>query len=161
MAPEAASVWKARLCVSRLEGGRVCGRLFLARMPEARHPAQDQRRVLEREDPEEQGARPFGERHAPEVRLEGGACLGTRAPAKKCGPAGGPAAQAFHSFPRVSGRGQSSDDTPSTDHGLRPPVAFAACGSLNLTLRLVAPSSDDLALSLDEQRVPKKICRSR
>ena len=68
----------AGFCIPEGEGGGVCGRLFLAFLPEALHEAQEQSFILGDEVNGEQGARPACEPDPAKGRLDGRPHLGTR-----------------------------------------------------------------------------------
>lgn len=69
---------QTRLRFPQAQGRGICGRLLLARLPPTRHPAQDQRRLLARQDRHEQGEGPPRQSRLARLRLVGGSGLGTR-----------------------------------------------------------------------------------
>ncbi len=79
----------ARLRLSQAQGGRVRGRLFLARVSAPRHQAGDEPRVLAEETGSQQDPRPAGDAHAPAGGLARAAHLGARTGEEEPRPAGG------------------------------------------------------------------------
>lgn len=67
---------KTRLRFSPTEASRFCGRLFLARVSQARHEAEEQREVLAGEDRAQPSPRPAGDAGAPCRGLAGLASVG-------------------------------------------------------------------------------------
>lgn len=77
MAAERYAVREAGFCVSRGAGDGVCGRVFLAWVPDPRDEAEDECGVLAEEDRAEQGAGPGGVPVFKEEGVEG--CKGVGA----------------------------------------------------------------------------------
>jgi len=71
-------VWETGFRVSRAAGGGFCGRVFLARVPNARDAAAPKPAVLAAEVEREPGKGPAGESRAEGQRMAGGEDLGTR-----------------------------------------------------------------------------------